>query len=114
MQTWCRSAALLAFAAVALAACSRPSGHVQVAIEYRGGPAPGNSTALHQGTVHVFRDDGTAVTTVHVADGTTSQVDLQPGHYRFEAESGDAICATRIETVRAGVRTALTVVCDVR
>jgi hypothetical protein len=97
-----------------LGACSRPQVGVDVGIVYRGGPAPGNSNVLRQGTIKVLTADGALQTSGRVQDGHALHVSLPPGNYRIEARSGDAQCVSRGLTVRAGANASLHVSCSVR
>ncbi len=106
--------ALSLLATLPLASCSQPSSHMQVGILYRGGPSSGNSNVLRPGVVQVFRLDGSVAATANLADGTTAQIDLSPGPYRFAAHSGDAQCLPQVATVRSGDHGTLRLTCSVK
>ena len=106
--------ALASISLIVLGACSHPSVGVDVGIEYRGGPAPGNSNALQSGTITILTADGAPKASGQVQEGHSFQASLPPGTYRVEARSGDAQCAPRTITVEAGSQVGLHVFCSIR
>jgi hypothetical protein len=106
--------ALASISLVVLGACSHPGVGVEVGIEYRGGPAPGNSNALQSGTITILTADGEPKASGQVQEGHSFQASLPPGKYRVEARSGDAQCAPRGITVETGSQVGLHVFCSIR
>jgi hypothetical protein len=108
LGAWVLAAALLA------SACSPTRAPVTFGIVYRGGPAPGTSDQWRPGTVRILEEGESLVAARHLTEGETWTVDLQPGWYEVDVQSGDAQCSGRRIDVGSGTPLSVRMECQVR